>query len=148
MRAQQEHMEKAQIAQAKAQAQAKAFEDLVQLHPEFALTSDGNMSPVSVEVIGFATGEVGYPAELLEEITDARHFSVLYDAMRWRRQEAQKSKTVNELANKPGLTKPGVTQSKTTATQADYQKQRALLKRTGDSKHADSLIAGILFNNK
>ncbi|MCP1558408.1 UNVERIFIED_ORG: hypothetical protein M2438_002492 [Methylobacterium sp. SuP10 SLI 274] len=148
LRAQQEHMAKAELAQAKAQAQTKAFEDLVQLHPEFALTSDGKMSPVSAEVIGFATQEVGLPEELLSEVDDARIFSILYDAMRYRRQEAQKSRTVNELANKPGLTKPGVTQSKTTAAQADLQKQRALLKRTGDAKHADSLIAGILFNNK
>lgn len=148
LRAQQEHMEKAQIAQAKAQAQAKAFDDLVQLHPEFALTSDGKMSPVSVEVIGFATQEVGLPEQLLSEVDDARIFSILYDAMRYRRQEAQKSKTVNELANKPGLTKPGVTQSKTTAAQADIQKQMARLKRTGRSEDADSLIAGILFNNK
>lgn len=148
LRAQQEHMAKAELAQAKAQAQTKAFEDLVQLHPEFALTSDGKMSPVSAEVIGFATQEVGLPEQLLSEVDDARIFSILYDAMRYRRQEAQKSKTVNELANKPGLTKPGVTQSKTTAAQADYQKQMARLKRTGKSEDADSLIAGILFNNK
>ncbi|MGN7124363.1 hypothetical protein [Methylorubrum thiocyanatum] len=146
LRAQHEQNAIAQRDQAKAQAQLEAYHNLVQMHPEFAVSSDGKAAPVSAELYGFATTSVGFPTELLEEITDARYWSLMYDAMRWRKQESQKSKTVQAVASKPPLTKPGVTQSKASAAQTDFKNQMARLKRTGRSEDADSLIAGILFN--
>ncbi|MFJ7438084.1 hypothetical protein ACIQW5_10545 [Methylorubrum thiocyanatum] len=141
------HEQNAVAERNQAKAQAQAYENLVQMHPEFAVTQDGKAAPAAEELIGFATQEVGLTTDLLEEITDARYFSLMYDAMRWRRQEAQKSKTIQAVANKPPLAKPGVTQSKASAAQTDLKNQMARLKRTGKSEDADNLIASVLFGN-
>lgn len=144
VRAQQEAFAVAQRDQAIAQAQAQAYENLVQKHPEFARGADGSVSPVSVELVSFFTEEAKLPVQLLEQIDNSEIFSLLYDAMRFRRQEAQKSKTVQAVANKPPLAKPGVTQGKATSAQSDYKNGMARLKRTGNPKDAESLIKALL----
>lgn len=144
LRAQQEAFAVAQRDQAIAHAQAQAYENLVQMHPEFAKSPEGKVSPVAVELVSYFTQEVGLPEQLLEQVDDARLFSILYDAMRFRRQEAQKSKTVQAVSNKPPLAKPGVTQGKATSAQTDYKNGMARLKRTGSPQDAESLIKALL----
>ncbi|MCJ2030720.1 hypothetical protein MKK50_15195 [Methylobacterium sp. J-043] len=94
MRQQQEQTQQAYQQAAAAQAQARAFDDLVQMHPEFARNAEGKISTVATDLVSFAIQEVGLSEQLLHQVDDARIFSILYDAMRYRRQEAQKSKTI------------------------------------------------------
>ncbi len=144
MRAQHEQAAGAQRQAAIAQAQAEAYTNLVQLHPEFARTAEGKVSPASTELVNFAVNEVGLPEELLQSVTDARLFSLMYDAMRYRRMKAQEPKAIQAVANKPPLAKPGVTTGKATLAQADHNKQMARLKRTGSVDDAASIISRLL----
>jgi hypothetical protein len=141
LRAQHEQAANLQKQAAVAQAQAEAYNNLVQLHPEFARTEDGKVSKASAELVNFATNEVGLPEELLQSVTDARLFSLMYDAMRFRRMKAQEGKTIQSVASKPPLAKPGVTTGKATVAQADHAKQMARLKRTGSVDDAASIIS-------
>lgn len=144
LRAQQEQVAQTQRQAATAQAQAEAYDKLVQLHPEFARTSDGKVSPASTELVNFAVNEVGLSEELLQSVTDARLFSLMYDAMRFRRMKAQEPKAIQAVASKPPLAKPGVTTGKATLAQTDHSKQMARLKRTGSVDDAASIISRLL----
>lgn len=144
LRAQHEQHQSAQRQNEIAQAQASAYENLVQMHPEFARTTDGSVSPASMELVNFATSEVGLPTELLQQVTDARLFSIMYDAMRYRKMTAQKSKAIQNVDSKPRLAKPGVTAGKGTLQQADHDKQMLRLKQSGSIKDAASIISRLL----
>ena len=144
LRAQHEQAAQAQRQAVIAQAQAEAYNNLVQMHPEFARTAEGKVSPASTELVNFAVNEVGLPEELLQQVTDARLFSLMYDAMRFRRMKAQEPKTLQAVANKPPLAKPGVTTGKATVAQADHRNQMARLKRTGSVDDAASIISRLL----
>ncbi|WP_426313483.1 hypothetical protein ACN9MF_17875 [Methylobacterium fujisawaense] len=141
MRAQHEQAAHAQHQAAIAQAQAEAYNNLVQMHPEFARTADGSVSKASEELANFALNEMGFSKETLQGVTDAKVFSVLYDAMRYRRSQAQQPKALQAVANKPPLAKPGVTTGKATLAQTDHNKQMARLKRTGSVEDAASIIS-------
>jgi hypothetical protein len=144
LRAQAEHTANAQRQAVIAQAQAEAYNNLVHMHPEFARTEDGKVSKASAELVNFATNEVGLPEELLQQVTDARLFSLMYDAMRFRRMKAQEPKAIQAVANKPPLAKPGVTTGKATVAQAEHAKQMARLKRTGSVDDAASIISRLI----
>jgi hypothetical protein len=141
MRAHHEQVANEQRQAAIAQAQAEAYDNLVQLHPEFARTAEGKVSPVSTELVNFALNEVGFSEQTLQQVTDAKVFSVLYDAMRYRRSQAQQPKALQAVANKPPLAKPGVTTGKATLAQTDHKNQMARLKRTGSVEDAASIIS-------
>lgn len=144
LRAQHEQNALAEREHALAQAQDKAYADLVDMHPEFGRTADGKMSTVALDLVDFFTQEVGLPKQLLQSVDDARIFAIIYDAYRFRKGAEHKSKAIQAVANKPPLTKPGVTQSKATAAQADLKNQMARLKRTGRPEDAESLIRRLL----
>ncbi|WP_156649978.1 hypothetical protein [Methylobacterium sp. Leaf89] len=144
LRAQHEQAAQANKQAAIAQAQAEAYTNLVQLHPEFARTNDGKVSPASAELVNFAVNEVGLPEELLQGVTDARLFSIMYDAMRFRKMKAQEGKTIQSVASKPPLAKPGVTTGKATVAHAEHAKQMSRLKRTGSVEDAASIISRLL----
>jgi hypothetical protein len=68
----------------------------------------------------------------------------MYDAMRFRRMKAQEGKTIQSVASKPPLAKPGVTAGKATLAQASHKDQMARLKRTGSVEDAASIISRLL----
>ncbi len=65
----------------------------------------------------------------------------MYDAMRYRRMRAQEPKTIQAVANKPPLAKPGVTTSKATLASTSSKDQMARLKRTGSIDDAASILS-------
>ncbi|MGC5777579.1 hypothetical protein [Methylobacterium sp. NFXW15] len=144
LRAQQEQATNTLRQSQIAQAQAEAYTNLVQLHPEFARTEDGKVSKASAELVNFATNEVGLPEELLQSVTDARLFSLMYDAMRYRRMKAQEPKAIQAVASKPPLAKPGVTTAKATLAHSSHKDQMARLKRTGSIDDAASILGRLL----
>ncbi len=115
MRVQHEQAANEQRQAAIAQAQVEAYNNLVQLHPEFARTAEGKVSPASTELVNFAVNEVGFSEQTVGADHRRQVFSVLYDAMRYRRSQAQQPKALQAVANKPPLAKPGVATGKANA---------------------------------
>lgn len=85
----------------------------------------------------------GFDDNELSSITDPRMVKVLAEAAAYRKLQAEKATVTKKVSDKPAVVKPGAKDTKR-AAQADYAKDRAALKKTGDQHLAAKLIERML----
>lgn len=83
---------------------------------------------------------LGYPAEMIDSLTDPRIIAVFDKARRWDEANSKKPIVTKALSNKPAVAKPG---SRAVAS-PKAEAARTLEEKFGKSKHIDDAVA--LFN--
>ncbi len=114
---------------------AQAQQELVKMIPDW--------NADKAREIREAGKSYGFDDNELSSITDPRMVKVLAEAAAYRKLQAEKATVTKKVSDKPAVVKPGAKDTKR-AAQADYAKDRAALKKTGDQHLAAKLIERML----
>lgn len=122
----QQQAQQAQIAQ-----QAYLREQTVELERRIPDLTDAKKAGEIKRALAETGMAYGYSQEELQGLADARAAHILYDAMQWRRMQANRSSIADKVQGAGPVLKPTARRTDGDGSRATTQKVRARMKQTG-----------------